>query len=69
MLNTINSWFNFEIVALKKLNGYENINYLLKTDSAKFIFKKYTYSEAMLAIIEAEISVLKALDKPKSISN
>ncbi|WP_034061080.1 aminotransferase class III-fold pyridoxal phosphate-dependent enzyme [Lacinutrix jangbogonensis] len=62
MLNTIKSWFNFEILELKKLNGYENINYLLKTDSAKFIFKTYAYSEDMLAIIEAEISVLNALE-------
>ncbi|MEH6537098.1 MAG: aminotransferase class III-fold pyridoxal phosphate-dependent enzyme [Psychroserpens sp.] len=62
MLNTIKSWFNFEILELKKLNGYENINYLLKTDSAKFIFKTYKYSEDMMALIEAENSVLNALE-------
>ncbi|WP_339614262.1 aminotransferase class III-fold pyridoxal phosphate-dependent enzyme [uncultured Winogradskyella sp.] len=66
MLNTIKSWFNFEIVDLKKLNGYENINYLLKTDSAKFIFKTYEYSEAMLALIEAENTVLNALENPNT---
>ena len=66
MLNTIKSWFNFEIVDLKKLNGYENINYLLKTDSAKFIFKTYVYSEAMMALIEAENNVLQTLKNDQS---
>ncbi len=66
MLNTIKSWFNFEIVDLKKLNGYENINYLLKTDSAKFIFKTYVYSEVMMALIEAENNVLQTLKNDQS---
>jgi ethanolamine-phosphate phospho-lyase len=66
MLNTIKPWFNFEIVDLKKLNGYENVNYLLKTDSGKFIFKTYVYSKDMLALIEAENTVLNALENPNT---
>lgn len=66
MLNTIKNWFNFEIVALKKLNGYDNVNYLLKTTSDTYIFKTYTFTEDMLALIEAENSVLNALDENAS---
>ncbi|WP_241478949.1 phosphotransferase [Psychroserpens jangbogonensis] len=62
MITPIKDWFNFEILELKKLNGYENINYLLKTDNGKFIFKTYKYSEDMMALIEAENSVLNALE-------
>ena len=66
MLKTITSWFNFEIVALKKLNGYENINYLITSDTTKYIFKTYVFSEDMLALIEAENSVLQGLKKNPS---
>lgn len=63
MLNTIKPWFNFEIVSLKKLNGYDNVNYLLTTNTHKYIFKTYVFSEAMLALIEAENSVLQTVKK------
>ncbi|TXE18075.1 aminotransferase class III-fold pyridoxal phosphate-dependent enzyme [Psychroserpens burtonensis] len=66
MLNTIKPWFNFEIVALKKLNGYDNVNYLLKTETDNYIFKTYLFSEDMLALIEAENSVLQTLKKDQS---
>ncbi|WP_452230908.1 aminotransferase class III-fold pyridoxal phosphate-dependent enzyme [Lacinutrix sp. MEBiC02404] len=66
MLNTIKNWFDFEIVALKKLHGYDNINYLLKTTSETYIFKTYTFTEDILALIEAENSVLNALNKSSS---
>ncbi|MGB1308973.1 MAG: aminotransferase class III-fold pyridoxal phosphate-dependent enzyme [Oceanihabitans sp.] len=66
MLNTIKSWFNFKIVALKKLNGYDNVNYLLKTETDTYIFKTYTFSEDMLALIEAENSILNTFKKEQS---
>ncbi len=66
MLNTIKPWFNFEIVDLKKLNGYDNVNYLLKTDTGKYIFKTYVFSKDILALIEAENSVLQTLKKDQS---
>lgn len=66
MLKTITSWFNFEIVALKKLNGYENINYLITSDTTKYIFKTYVFSEDMLALVEAENSVLQSLQQDSS---
>ncbi len=66
MLNTIKSWFNFEIIELKKLNGYDNVNYLLKTETDNYIFKTYVFTEDMLALIEAENSVLQTLKKDQS---
>lgn len=66
MLNTIKSWFSFEILELKKLNGYDNVNYLLTTKTDKYIFKTYLFSDAMLALIEAENSVLQRLKKDQS---
>ena len=66
MLNTIKSWFNFEIVALKKLNGYDNVNYLLTTEKDNYIFKTYVFTEDTLALIEAENSVLQRLKKDQS---
>ncbi|AUC83257.1 aminotransferase class III-fold pyridoxal phosphate-dependent enzyme [Lacinutrix sp. Bg11-31] len=66
MLNTIKNWFDFEIIDLKILNGYDNVNYLLKTTSDKYIFKTYTFTEDLLALIEAENSVLNALNKNSS---
>ncbi|MFP4844216.1 aminotransferase class III-fold pyridoxal phosphate-dependent enzyme [Winogradskyella sp. PE311] len=61
MIDTISNWFNFNITELKKLNGYDNVNYLLKTDKTKYIFKTYTFSEDLMALIEAENEVLNAL--------
>ncbi|MFT6002405.1 MAG: ethanolamine-phosphate phospho-lyase, partial [Flavobacteriales bacterium] len=56
MLNTIKPWFNFDIISLKKLNGYDNVNYRLTTETTKYIFKTYTFTEDLLALVEAENS-------------
>ncbi|WP_028871687.1 hypothetical protein [Psychroserpens burtonensis] len=66
MLNTIKPWFNFEIIELKKLNGYDKVNYLLKTETDNYIFKTYVFSQDMLALIAAENSVLQTLKKDQS---
>ncbi|WP_157588785.1 hypothetical protein [Psychroserpens burtonensis] len=50
MLNTITSWFKFEIVALKKRKGYDNVNYLLTTKTDSYIFKTYLFPEAYTSI-------------------
>ena len=50
--------FNFEIISIQKLNGYENENYLIQTNSNKFIFKKYPYSTNLESIIHGENQVL-----------
>ena len=66
MINKIKEWFQFDIVELKKLNGYDNVNYLLCTSTGQYIFKTYVFTEDMLALIEAENSVLHQLKKDPS---
>ena len=33
--------FGFEQIEIKKLDGYDNSNYFIKTNSNKYIFKTY----------------------------
>ena len=54
--NTLNNWLDFEIKTLKKLNGYDNVNYLLTSDSKKYIFKTYTFTADMLALVTAKMT-------------
>ena len=55
--------FNLEIIAIKKLNGYENENYLIETINNKYIFKKYPFSLELESIIHGENEVLLFLSK------
>ncbi len=58
MNELIQEQFNLKVTGLKKLNGYYNVNYLITTAEAKFIFKTYTYSDELIAIVEAENDTL-----------
>ena len=42
MKELIKTEFGFQNVEIKKLVGYENFNYLVKTERGKFIFKTYS---------------------------
>ena len=53
----------FKLLRRKKLNGYENENYLIKTVDNQYIFKKYPYSEDLKSLIKAENKVLLFLSK------
>ena len=64
--NTLNNWFNFDIISLKKLNGYDNVNYRLTTETETYIFKTYKFTEDLLALVEAENSILQTLKKDQS---
>lgn len=55
--------FGFQEVSLKKLNGYENCNYLLESEGDKYIFKTYLYAESLIDLIEAENETLLFLQK------
>lgn len=55
--------FGFHIVELKKLNGYDNVNYLAETDQGKFIFKTYPFSQEMFDFVLTETEILHALQK------
>ena len=55
--------FSFQIIETKKLNGYENENYLIKTVDNQYIFKKYPYSEDLKSLIKDENKILLFLSK------
>ncbi len=50
--------FGFQDVEIKRLNGYDNANYLIKTNTAKYVFKTYCYNKKLLALVEAENETL-----------
>lgn len=55
--------FGFRSVELKKLNGYDNVNYLVETDRGNFIFKTYPFSQEMFDLVLTETEILHALQK------
>ncbi len=57
--------FGFNEVEIKKLDGYENANYRIKTDSGKYIFKTYKYidKDKLLDLVKAENETLLFLQK------
>lgn len=58
MKQVLQNAFPFDIIELKKLNGYENENFLVKSDKQNYIFKTYKFSEETLAMVEAENETL-----------
>ena len=63
MRDLIQNQFDFEVVDLKKLNGYDNANYLVTASKGKFIFKTYLFSDEMLSLVEAENQTLLFLEE------
>ena len=63
MNKLIQSEFGLEEIEIKKLDGYDNANYLVKTGSKKCIFKTYTYNDELLDLIKAENETLLFLQK------
>lgn len=66
MNNIFELAFGTPFFEYKKLNGYENVNYLVKTKDGSFIFKTYLASEEMLHLIQAENEALLFLQQPAS---
>lgn len=52
--------------SIKKLNGYDNANYLVKSAGQKYVFKTYLYDQEMFDLVEAENEVLAYLEKYNS---
>ncbi len=50
--------FPFDLVEIKKLNGYDNENYLVKAGGKNYIFKTYIYSAGTFDLVEAENKAL-----------
>ncbi len=63
MINIIQSEFNLRSVEIKKLDGYDNANYLVKTDQIKYVFKTYKNNQKTLDLVKAENETLLSLNK------
>lgn len=57
----IKTWFDFNSLDIKRLNGYDNANYLLITEKGKFILKTYPYTSDTFDLVQAETDILLAL--------
>ncbi|MCK5846339.1 MAG: phosphotransferase [Bacteroidales bacterium] len=74
MDNYLQKEFGFTPIEIKKLDGYENVNYLVKTNGNNYILKTYKYNIDLLDIVKSENKVLLFLNKfdaqkyPKPIS-
>lgn len=55
--------YGFRSVELKKLNGYDNVNYLVETESGKYIFKTYPFTSETFDLVKAETEFLHGLQK------
>ena len=58
MDNLLQIEFGFQNIEIKKLDGYDNENYLITTDSNKYIFKTYKYNDDILELVKAENETL-----------
>ena len=43
---------------IKRINGYDNVNYVIKDKLTSYIFKTYAYDKELLAVLQAENEVL-----------
>ncbi|MDB0037814.1 aminotransferase class III-fold pyridoxal phosphate-dependent enzyme [bacterium] len=66
MNNLLLTEFGLQQVEIKKLNGYDNVNYLVKSNAEKSIFKTYTSDANLQDLIESETDVLRVLNKEGS---
>lgn len=63
MEKLIQQHVGFQVLEVKKLSGYDNTNYRVKSESANFIFKTYPYEASLLDILKAENEVLHFLNE------
>lgn len=55
--------YGFQSLEVIRLNGYDNVNYLLDTDKGKYIFKTYPFSPETLDLVQAETEILLSLQQ------
>ena len=65
MNDLLKNYFGITPIDIKKLNGYDNFNYLIKSSSNTYVLKTYSNSK-MLAFIKAETEALIFLNSDKS---
>ncbi|MCB0703853.1 MAG: aminotransferase class III-fold pyridoxal phosphate-dependent enzyme [Saprospiraceae bacterium] len=64
MQRLLQDQFGFRQVEVKRLDGYDNSNFLLHTERGRFIFKTYRITEGLSDLIEAENELLLFLQDP-----
>lgn len=50
--------FGIDAIEIKKLAGYDNVNYLVKTNEGKYILKTYKKDDELFDLVKAESEVL-----------
>ncbi len=63
MNNFLQTEFGFQETEIKKLDGYDNANFLIKTNSDKYIFKTYKSDEGLYDLLKSENDTLLFLQK------
>jgi len=58
--------FGFHELEIRQLNGYDNENFLITTDSGKFVFKTYSETTGSIALVEAENAALLFLHREEN---
>lgn len=66
MIQLLQSEFGFRDVEVKRLDGYDNANYLIIADGQKYIFKTYMYKEEIMDLVTAENETLLYLHQTDS---
>ena len=65
MKDVIIKEFGILPLEIKKLNGYENENYLIKTEESRYIFKTYPAAKNTMSLLNAECDALLHLQNEK----
>lgn len=65
MTTKIQSYLSEEINSITQLGGYENLNYLIKTNTSKYILKTYLYNEDTYDLLTEENRILTHLQNFK----
>ena len=69
MISLINKVSNLGPLKIKKLDGYENENFHIKTNNGDFVFKTYAYSEELFHQLLGETETLIFLNEQKKQQN
>ena len=63
MIKLLQAEFGFQNIEIKKLDGYDNANYLIEIENNKYIFKTYIFNEEIMDLVMAENEILLFIQK------
>lgn len=69
MIKLLETEFGLKVVEIKKLDGYDNANYLVKTRVSTYIFKTYVDDGEIGDLIKAENKTLLFLQKQENLKS